>query len=88
MAKKLVCDRCGLEVTDRWDIYKIMEGRTAWEEAARARGAEARGVFPCKNYVRCGGELRFTENSKIASWYNRVTKQNNQQKAVNRLSQN
>jgi hypothetical protein len=29
----------------------------AWENAVRARGEEPRGVFPCKNYVRCHGEM-------------------------------
>ena len=78
MAKKLVCDRCGLEITDRWDIYKILEGSIAWEETVRSHGSEPRGVFPCKNHVSCGGELRFVENSKVASWYRRITKQDNQ----------
>ena len=55
--KKLVCDRCGLELTDRGDIELALEGEEAWEAASRARGHKARGVLPCQNYIRCGGEL-------------------------------
>ena len=55
--KKLVCDRCGCELTDRDDIYSAFEGKWAWEAGCRARGVEPRGVLPCKYYVRCGGEI-------------------------------
>ena len=55
--KKLICDRCGLEFTDREDINLALEGKWAWEAACRARGVEPRGILPCKNYVRCGGEI-------------------------------
>ena len=53
--QKLVCDRCGLELTDREDINLALEGKWAWEAACRARSVEPRGILPCKNYVRCGG---------------------------------
>jgi len=55
--KKLVCDRCGLELTDKDDIYLALDGQGAWEAACRACGIEPRGILPCKNYVRCGGEI-------------------------------
>ena len=57
MVKKLRCDRCGLELTERDDADAAFEGMVAWQAAARARGIEPRGVLPCKNYVRCGGEI-------------------------------
>ena len=55
--QKLVCDRCGLELTDRDDIELAIEGKWAWEAACRVHGVEPRGILPCKNYVRCGGEI-------------------------------
>jgi len=55
--KKLVCDRCGLELTDKEGIDLAIEGRGAWEAACRARGVKPRGFLPCENYVRCGGEI-------------------------------
>ena len=57
MVKKLRCDRCGLEITEKEDIYLAYDGMEAWHAAARARGIEPRGVLPCKNYMRCGGEI-------------------------------
>ena len=56
--KKLVCDRCGLELEDRDDIVLVLEGQRAWEAACRARDVEPRGVFPCEDYIRCGGEMK------------------------------
>ena len=55
--KKLVCDRCGLELADKDGIDLAFEGKEAWEAACRARGVEPRGILPCQNYVRCGGEI-------------------------------
>ena len=55
--QKLVCDRCGLKLTDIDDIYLAIEGKEAWEAGCRARGVEPRGFLPCKHYVRCGGEI-------------------------------
>ena len=55
--KKLVCDRCGLELADKDGIDLALEGQGAWEVACRARGVEPRGVLPCENYARCGGEI-------------------------------
>ena len=55
--KKLVCDRCGLEIKEKEELYLALEGQEAWEIAARARGNEPRGIIPCKNFVSCGGEM-------------------------------
>ena len=56
--KKLVCDRCGFELTEREDINLALEGQEAWENAVRARGGEPRGVYPCKYYRHCHGEMQ------------------------------
>ena len=56
--KKLVCDRCGMGLTEKKDIELALEGGEAWQAAVRARGAEPRGVLPCQNYIRCGGEMK------------------------------
>lgn len=62
MAKKiLVCDRCGAELTDQVDIEMALVGQHAWTTSARARGTEARGVIPCRNFVRCDGEMQITK---------------------------
>jgi len=55
--RKLVCDRCGLELTDVDDIDLAFEGAAAWAATCRERGVEPRGIIPCKNYIRCGGEI-------------------------------
>ena len=57
MIKKLVCDRCGLEITEKEDIEIALEGKEAWTGAVRVRGGKPRGVLPCENYVRCAGEM-------------------------------
>ena len=72
--KKLVCDRCGLELTDREDIETALEGKEAWKATARARGAEPRGVIPCQNFVRCGGEIKLVVDKKIVQWSRSLTK--------------
>ena len=54
---KLVCDRCGKEVKDDVEIEQIIAGANAWINSARSRGTEPRGIFPCENYIRCGGEM-------------------------------
>ncbi len=63
--KKLICDRCGLTLKDKDDLLMAVEGKKAWEEAVRARGSEPRGVFPCKNFIRCGGEIKLVDDSWI-----------------------
>jgi len=72
--KKLVCDRCGLEVTEKEDIELALEGQEAWATAVRARGGEPRGVIPCKNYIRCGGEIILVNDSKATRGYRQVAK--------------
>ncbi len=58
MAKyKLVCDRCGFELTEPDPIELAMAGCETWQNAQRGRGEEPRGVFPCKFYFQCHGEL-------------------------------
>ena len=56
--KKLVCDRCGLEVSDPADIDQMVAGAEAWINSRKQAGEQPRGIFPCKNYVRCGGEMQ------------------------------
>lgn len=55
--KKLVCDKCGLEVTGGYNIEKILEGTAAWQASRKAKGEESRGFFPCADYRNCAGEL-------------------------------
>lgn len=55
--KKLVCDRCEKELTEKDDVELALEGMEAWQATVRARCAEPRGVVPCENYIRCGGEM-------------------------------
>ena len=55
--KKLICDRCGFELEGKEELELVLEGQAAWEKSARDRGAEPRGLFPCKHYRRCGGEM-------------------------------
>jgi hypothetical protein len=58
---KLVCDRCGREIKDEAEIDQIVAGADAWIASVRARGAEPRGIYPCKDYIRCGGEMVIIE---------------------------
>ena len=62
--KKLVCDKCGRELTEKDDIDLALEGQEAWQAAARARGIEPTGVLPCENFIRCGGEMILPKDSK------------------------
>jgi hypothetical protein len=55
--EKLVCDRCGFELTEKTDISLAIDGMDAWGNAVKARGEEPRGVFPCKLYFQCKGEM-------------------------------
>jgi hypothetical protein len=54
---KLVCDKCGFELTDPEDISLVVEVMEAWQEAQRNRGLETRGIFPCKYSFQCQGEM-------------------------------
>ncbi|MDP2918793.1 MAG: hypothetical protein Q8O43_01040 [Dehalococcoidia bacterium] len=55
--EKLVCDRCGFELTEKQDVFLALDGIDAWCNAQKARGQEPRGVFPCKYYFQCKGEM-------------------------------
>jgi len=76
--KKLVCDRCGIKLTEKIDVELALEGKKAWRAAAKARGAEPRGIIPCQNYVRCGGEMKLVRYDSVIRTYRWITK------AVNR----
>ncbi len=56
--KKLVCDRCGLELKNKDDVDIALEGKEAWEKTVKARGGKPRGIIPCEHYIRCGGEMQ------------------------------
>jgi hypothetical protein len=62
--EKLVCDKCGFELTELEDIELAIEGMEAWQEAQRNRGCEPRGLFPCKYYAQCRGEMFLVKASK------------------------
>ena len=62
MATKLVCDRCGKEITDREEVEQILDGAEAWLNSVKVRGEKPRGLFPCENYVRCGGEMQIKKD--------------------------
>ncbi len=55
--KILVCDRCGFKLDEKDDINQAIEGSEAWLTAVRNRGQEPRGIYPCKHFVRCQGEM-------------------------------
>ena len=68
--RKLRCDRCGLELTEKEDLDAAYEGQEAWYMAQRSRGLKARGVLPCKNYIRCHGEV--VEVTRWSQWRERL----------------
>ena len=76
--KKLICDRCGLTLMDRGDVFVVFEGKVAWEEAVRARGSQPRGIFPCLNFIRCGGEIKLAENGWLVRYRRWLWKSNGQ----------
>ena len=67
MPEKLRCDRCGFMLTDPEDVTFAFECSDTWHASVRAGGGEPRGVFPCENYIRCGGEIVV-----VPSWRSRV----------------
>lgn len=79
MMKKLVCDRCGKELNEKFDVELALEGAGAWHETCRLRGTEARGVLPCENYIRCHGEMILVRESKILKTFRRITKVDNRE---------
>ena len=62
--EKLVCDKCGFELTEPEDINLAIDGMEAWQEAQRQRGCEPRGLFPCKYFAQCQGEMQLVRGSK------------------------
>jgi hypothetical protein len=62
--EKLVCDRCGFELKEKKDINMAFEGTDAWQNAQKGRGCEPRGVFPCKYYFQCKGEMILVKEAK------------------------
>jgi len=78
MAKKLVCDRCGLELTDKDDIGMAFDGKEAWQAAVRARGLEPRGVYPCKNFMHCRGEMKWVAGNGVFWWRRWIMKSRSQ----------
>ena len=62
--EKLVCDKCGFELDQREDINLALDGTEAWQNACRNRGEKPRGVFPCKYYFQCKGEMILLKDQK------------------------
>jgi len=60
----LVCDRCGFELTERETILMALDGTDAWHNACHGRGQEPRGLFPCKYFINCQGEMQLVEAKK------------------------
>jgi hypothetical protein len=62
--EKLICDKCGFELTDKEAIMMAFEGMEAWQQAQIDRGCEPRGIFPCKYYFQCKGEMQLVKGSR------------------------
>jgi len=60
----LVCDKCGYELADKDAIMMALDGTIAWQNSCRNRGEQPRGVFPCKYYVACKGQMQLIEVKK------------------------
>jgi hypothetical protein len=60
----LVCDKCGFQLDKREDIVLALDGSDAWQNSCRARDEEPRGLFPCKNYIQCKGQMLLVKESK------------------------
>jgi hypothetical protein len=55
--KKLICDRCGEILDVKGAIELALEGTEAWYAFVKGKGRAPRGLFPCKNWIRCEGEM-------------------------------
>ncbi|MDP6127804.1 MAG: hypothetical protein QF432_06620 [Dehalococcoidales bacterium] len=65
--KKLVCDRCGNEVSNKYAIELLLEGAEAWQLSVIERDSMPRGLFPCENYRLCGGEMNPPKSKSLFS---------------------
>ena len=64
--KKLICDRCGATLDNKEEIELALQGTASWQNFIREKGQEPRGVFPCKHWIRCQGEMVvFTGKEKV-----------------------
>jgi hypothetical protein len=56
--KLLYCDRCGELMESPEDIEMALQGTASWHEFLREQGIEPRGLFACRNWIRCHGEMQ------------------------------
>ena len=68
MIKKLVCDRCGKQLTEKKALETALRGEQVWAGACQARDDKPRGLLPCENYVRCGGEMKPVLENGLLWW--------------------
>lgn len=61
---KLICDRCGEVLDDKDAIELALQGTDSWHAFIRERGEEPRGLFPCKNWIRCHGEMIISDGKE------------------------
>jgi len=54
--EKLVCDRCGIEYTDKASIEYAKKAAAKWRAILKRDGIVARGIAPCPIWS-CKGEL-------------------------------
>ena len=69
--EKLVCDKCGFELDEREAILQALDGTKAWQDSCRQRGEEPRGVFPCKYYFQCKGQMILVKDTKKKGLFGR-----------------